>query len=354
MTLYLALKSAMMALLLALAFYLFEIKVKRLYLIMQSVDEPGPGHLDHIRQRMGILFKDVLGQSNVRRKKMAGWAHTLIFFWFMAVQPHSLELMLRGVIPGFSVGHLVPGLYNAYLWIADLLGFLVLAGFSYAAYCRFVEKPRYLTMGRDTNLIILFTCIIIVTFHLINACQVVSEYAAHGYDYSGVFPVSGMIVRIFGMENLSPGTQTVLFETFYFIHMVTILGFLIYIPGSKHLHLLAAVPNVFLKPLKREKAIQKTDIEDEDAESFGLGKINELNWYNVLNLYACTECGRCQEQCPADHTGKPLSPKAIIHDLKTELFRWSQPILDGNKEEIKPFAGETSGITSDVLWSCTT
>ncbi len=96
---------------------------------------------------------------------------------------------------------------------------------------------------------------------------------------------------------------TFLFETFYFIHMITILGFLIYIPGSKHLHLLAAAPNVFLKPLKRKKAMIKTDIEDEDAESFGLGKINELNWYNVLNLYACTECGRCQEQCPADPCG---------------------------------------------------
>jgi len=354
MTMYLALKSAIMAILLAAAFYLFRNKVKRLFLIMQSVDGEGPGEPDSIPQRMLVLLKDVLGQSNVRRKKKAGWAHTLIFFGFLAVQPHSLELMIRGVIPGFSVGHLVPGFYNFYLFVADILGFLVLAGFAYAAYRRFVEKPKYLTMGKDANLIILFTSVIIVTFHLINACQVVSPYAAQGYDYTGVFPISGMIVSIFGMETLSASTQTFLFETFYFIHMLTIMGFLVYIPGSKHLHLLAAAPNVFFKPLKREKAVQKTDIEDEDAESFGLGKINELNWYNVLNLYACTECGRCEEQCPADHTGKPLSPKAIVHDLKTNLFQWSDNILDGNKEEIEPFVGETSGITSDVLWSCTT
>jgi len=208
----------------------------------------------------------VLGQSNVRRKKMTGWAHTLIFFGFLAVQPHSLELMIRGVIPGFSVGHLVPGLYNFYLFVADILGFLVLAGFAYAAYRRFVEKPKYLTMGKDANLIILFTSVIIVTFHLINACQIVSPYAAQGYDYTGVFPISGMIVSLFGMETLSASTQTFLFETFYFIHMLTIMGFLVYIPGSKHLHLLAAAPNVFLKPLKREEAVQKTDIEDEEAQ----------------------------------------------------------------------------------------
>ncbi|SMC98243.1 Fe-S oxidoreductase [Desulfocicer vacuolatum DSM 3385] len=354
MTLYLALKSAIMAILLAGAFYLFKTKVQRLFLIMQSVDGPGPGEPDRIKERMGVLFRDVLGQSNVRRKKMAGWAHTLIFFGFLAVQPHSLELMIRGVIPGFSVGHLLPGLYNFYLFTADILGFLVLAGFAYAAHRRFVTKPAYLTMGRDANLIILFTSVIIITFHLINACQVVSPYAAQGYDYSGVFPVSGIIVSIFGMAHLSADTQVFLFETFYFIHMLTILGFLIYIPGSKHLHLLAAAPNVFLKPLEREKAVQKTDIEDEDAESFGLGKINELNWYNVLNLYACTECGRCQEQCPADHTGKPLSPKAIVHDLKTDLFKWSDNILKGNKEEIDPIVGEGTEITPDIIWSCTT
>ena len=354
MTLYLALKSAIMALLLAGAFYLFKIKIKRLYLIMQSVDGKSPGQPDGIGQRMGVLFKDVLGQRNVRRKKMAGWAHTLIFFGFMAVQPHSLELMVRGVIPGFSLGHLLPGMYNVYLFTADILGFLVLAGLSHAAHRRFVEKPKYLTMGKDANLIILFTCVIIVTFLLINACQVVSPYAAQGYDYAGVFPVSGMLVTLFGLESLSASTQTILFETVYFLHMFTILGFLIYIPGSKHLHLLAAAPNVFLKPLQREKAMIKTDIEDENAETFGLGKINELNWYNVLNLYACTECGRCQEQCPADHTGKPLSPKAIVHDLKTNLFQWSQTILDGNKKEIEPLVGDASGITSDVIWSCTT
>jgi Fe-S oxidoreductase len=354
MEVYLTLKSVLMGVLLLAAFYLFGTRVKRLLRIMQSVDGIGPAKPDRIPERIAVLVKDVLGQSNVRRKKMAGWAHTLIFFGFLAVQPHSLELMVRGIIPGFSVGHLIPGLYNAYLFIADILGFLVLAGFSYAAYRRFVEKPKYLTLGKDANFIILFTCVIIITFHLINACQIVSAYAAQGYDYAGVFPISGLAVTVLGLDSLAAASQTTLFELFYWVHMLTIMGFLIYIPGSKHLHLLAAVPNVFLKPLDREKAIAKTDIEDEDAETFGLGKINELNWLNVLNLYACTECGRCQEQCPADHTGKPLSPKAIVHDLKTELFRCSQAILDDKKEEIEPFVGEASGITPDVLWSCTT
>ena len=136
--------------------------------------------------------------------------------------------------------------------------------------------------------------------------------------------------------------------------MVTILGFLVYIPGSKHLHLLAAAPNVFLKPLRREKAIVKSDIENEELETFGLGKVSELNWKNVLNLYACTECGRCEEQCPASSTGKPLSPKKIIHDLKLDLLDQADPIIGGKFDQIAPIVREDSQVTADVLWSCTT
>jgi Fe-S oxidoreductase len=136
--------------------------------------------------------------------------------------------------------------------------------------------------------------------------------------------------------------------------MATILGFLVYIPGSKHLHLLAAAPNVFLKPLDREKAMPKTDIEDETAETFGLGKVSELNWKNVLNLYACTECGRCEEQCPAAQTGKPLSPKKVVHDFKVDLLEQAEPVLARTSDAVKPIVREDSPVTGDVIWSCTT
>jgi Fe-S oxidoreductase len=98
----------------------------------------------------------------------------------------------------------------------------------------------------------------------------------------------------------------------------------------------------------------KTDIEDEEAESFGLGKVCELNWKNVMDLYACTECGRCEEQCPADMTGKPLSPKRIIHDSKHDLFDQSQIILAGDYDSVAPLVRAESPISPDVLWSCTT
>lgn len=136
---------------------------------------------------------------------------------------------------------------------------------------------------------------------------------------------------------------------------MTILGFLVYIPGSKHLHLLAAAPNVFLKPLDPTKAMIKTDIEDETAESFGLGSVAELNWKSVLDLYACTECGRCEEQCPASFTDKPLSPKKVVADTKHDLFEQAGRLLDSSRENntLQPLIRDGSPITADVIWSCT-
>ena len=335
-------------------FGLFFIRVKDLILIMQSVQGESKFAIDRIFERIKLLFTDVLGQSNVRRKPGPGWAHALIFFGFLAVQPHSLELMIQGVFPGFHVSQWIPGLYGAYLFGADILAFLVLVGLGYALYRRLVLKPEYLTDGLDARLIILFTAVIIISFHLINAFFLIPSIGGGSFDYARYFTISKLIYNILSLNDLTPGTARSGFEIVYWIHVLTILGFLIYIPGSKHLHLLAAVPNVFLKPLDRPKAMLITDIENEEAETFGLGKISELDWKNVLDLYACTECGRCEEQCPADATGKPLSPKSIMHDGKVDLFSQANAILAKEYESVLPLVREGSPVTDDVLWSCTT
>jgi Fe-S oxidoreductase len=346
-------KSIVMAAALLGGFGLFFLRVKDLVLIMQSVQGEAQFELNRIPERIKLLFTDILGQSNVRRKTMPGWAHTFIFFGFLAVQPHSLELMIQGVFPGFHVASWIPGLYGAYLFAADILAFLVLTGLGYALYRRLFLKPAYLTDGLDARFIILFTAVIIITFHLINAFLLVPSIGG-GFDYARYLTISKVLHNIFYLNDLAPGAARSGFEIVYWIHILTILGFLIYIPGSKHLHLLAAVPNVFLKPLERPKAMLVTDIENEEAESFGLGNVSELNWKNVLDLYACTECGRCEEQCPADTTGKPLSPKRVIHDSKIDLFSQSNAILARKYDSVMPLVREESPISGDVLWSCTT
>jgi Fe-S oxidoreductase len=354
MQLYITIKPIVMAIALVAGFSLFFLKVNRLVSLMQAVQGKMVFNPDRIFDRIKVLFTDVLGQSNVRRKRMPGLAHTLIFFGFLAVQPHSLELMIRGVFAGFHPAAWIPRLYGAYIFVADILAFWVLFGLGYALYRRLIIKPKYLTDGLDARVIILFTAVIIITFHLINAFLMVPAINASGFNYSRYLTVSAAVHHIFFLSDLSPEAARAGFETFYWIHILTILGFLVYIPGSKHLHLLAAAPNVFLKSLQRPKAMITTDIEDEEAESFGLGKVCELNWKRVLDLYACTECGRCEEQCPADMTGKPLSPKRVIQDTKYDLFDQSRSILAKDYDSVVPLVQDASPISQDVLWSCTT
>ncbi len=351
---YASIKATFMALAVSGAFSLFFVRVRHLYLLMRSVQGDGKFALDRIGERVKVLFADVLGQRNVRRKPLPGWAHTLIFIGFLAIQPHSLELMISGIIPAVHVADALPRIYGIYILVADLLAFPVLVGLGYALYRRLFIKPPYLTDGLDARLILLFTAVIVITFYFINAFLLLPAIGGGAFDYSRYLTLSKVVYYGFNLDALSPATARISFEICYWIHILTILSFLIYIPGSKHLHLLAAVPNVFLKPLERPKAMIKTDIEDEEAESFGLGKISGLNWKNVLDLYACTECGRCEEQCPADMTGKPLSPKRVIHDAKMDLLDQDAAVLARDNETVAPLLRADSGITDEVLWSCTT
>ncbi|MCK5515445.1 MAG: 4Fe-4S dicluster domain-containing protein, partial [Desulfobulbaceae bacterium] len=352
-TIYITVKAILMAALLMGGFGYFFYKVKHLVLLMNSVQGERGYTPDRLGERIKVLFVDILGQKNVRRKMMPGLAHTLIFFGFLAVQPHSLQMMIQGVFPGFSVAYFAPSFFQLYLQIADVLAFLVLIGLGYGLYRRMVLKPDYLTNGMDAKLIILFTSVIIFTFHIYNAFHLVLP--SHGFDYSNCFTVSSVIAAVLNLSSWSDTALKTGFEMTYWSHILTIIGFMIYIPGSKHLHLLAGIPNVFYKPLDIEKPMIKTDIEDEDAETFGLSKIYELNWKQVLDLYACTECGRCEERCPAANTGKPLSPKDLIHELKVELFNNADTVI--KKENVDSLAGlvaDEGVIKSEALWACTT
>ena len=349
---YQVVKIILMTVALAGAFSIFTIRVRHLLALMKSVGGKAGFQLDQVRERIAVLATDVFGQRNVRRKKAPGIAHTLIFFGFLAIQPHTVELMIQGIVPAFHVSDYIPGLYRAYLFVADFLALFVLIGLGYALFRRLVLKPPYLGDGRDARLIIGFTALIVISFYFINAFHLLIPPG--GFDYRGCMPISALWGHLFGLARLSATQQVVGLEITYWVHMLTILGFLIYIPGSKHLHLLAAAPNVFLKPLSRQKAMITTDIEDENAESFGFGKVSELNWKNVLDLYACTECGRCEEQCPAAATAKPLSPRRIVADVKHDLFDHAYPLLTGDQDHVLPLVRESSPVTADVLWSCTT
>ncbi len=352
-TIYITVKAILVAGLLLGAGGYFFYRVRYLFVLLKSVEGVRSYIPNRIGERVKVLFTDIIGQTNVRRKIMPGIAHTFIFFGFLAVQPHSIEMMFEGIFPGFSAANLFPDLFTLYLRIADIVAFMVLIGLGYGLYRRTILKPKYLTNGLDAKLIILFTSLIILTFHIYNAFHLVLP--SHGFDYSRCFTVSRVFAGILGLSYWSPVMQQNGLEITYWVHILTIFGFMIYIPGSKHLHLLAAIPNVFYKPLNIEKPMEITDIEDENAETFGLSKLHELNWKQVLDLYACTECGRCEERCPAANTGKPLSPKELIHDTKVALLENAEELIkkEGGDNLPSLVNDEVGPIKKDELWSCT-
>jgi Fe-S oxidoreductase len=349
MSAYLTIKSILVALGLVASFGFFFIRARHLIQLMTTAAGPINFPLDKLSKRIKIFFTEVLLQSKVREKRFPGLAHTLIFFGFIAILPHTIELMVAGIFAGFSFASYVPRIYALYAFLADILALLTLLGLTYCLYRRVFLKPKYLTNGFDSRLILLFTFIIILSFFSVNAFRIIL-YPETIQDLIRYYVVSYDISQFFDIENLTRQQLIIGLEVSYWIHLAVILYFLVYIPGSKHLHILAAIPNVFLAPLETPKPMVKTDLEDETIDSFGLGKINELNWQNVLNLYSCTECGRCQEQCPADMTGKPLSPKAVVVDLKDDLIQQSSI----NGDTIKPILRDGAPITEDVIWSCTT
>jgi Fe-S oxidoreductase len=349
MSAYFIIKSILVALGLVGSFGYFFIQFRHLIHLMTTVSGHKNFPLDRLSKRLKIFFKEVLLQSSVREKPLPGLAHTLIFFGFLAVLPHTIELMIAGIFPGFSFAILVPGIYALYAFLADILALLTLLGLTYCVYRRVIIKPKYLTNGLDSRLILLFTTVIILSFFSINTFRIVLYPETLG-DFTKFYVISYNISQSLNLENLSRAALVIGLEVSYWIHLAVIFYFLVYIPGSKHLHILAAIPNVMLAPLETAKAMVKTDLEDDTVENFGLGRINELNWQNVLNLYACTECGRCEEQCPADMTGKPLSPKAVVVDLKDDLINQ----FSENGTAIEPIIRNGAPITEDVIWSCTT
>lgn len=348
---YLTLKPFLVLLAMAGAFSYFVWKANSLLSLLKAAPASGP--IDRVPERVLLFLKDVLWQASVRRNKpLVGWAHTFIFWGFLIITVGTFEMMVEGIFHGINLSSLSPGLHAAYILISDIAIVGVLLGVVFGFYRRLVLKPHYLTNGLDAKLILIFTGLLMLTLLGYNAYRIPLEPEALINSY---FVVSAPLAHVLGIHTTSMEAAFLGTEVFYWGHLLMVLGFLVYIPNSKHLHVLAAAPNVFLKRLDAERPFPKTDFEDESLESYGIAKSTELPWKNVLDLYACTECGRCEEMCPAAQTGKPLSPKKIIHDLKVDLLNHAQKIRSGEGLDAIPgFVQENGEISPDVVWSCTT
>jgi Fe-S oxidoreductase len=318
---------------------------------------------DHIDDRIGQFFQVVLGQSGVLRDPIPGIAHFFTFWGFIIISIGLLDLTLRA----FGLSLPIIGDSHAFATLLDLFIIFVAIALLVFAFRRAVIRPKQLFSvlhGPWDGLIILgLILLILITIVLVE----IFDYAASNGAAWSLFGIW------FGPSVSGLGTQTnlILFRIFWFTHFIVFFGFLIYLPRSKHLHLMATPFNVFFSNYAPKGALPLME-NLEDREDYGVSKPEQFTWKQLLDGYACTECGRCNTVCPASNTGKPLFPKEIILGVKEALFVQSSQILGENTIWSKlgvagvkadetavekaahhePMVGGI--ITNEALWACTT
>ncbi len=317
-----------------------------LYRLLKAQTGKAPQFKD-FGKRFQTALVNVLGQKAVLKDRWIGMAHTAIFWGFLIISIGTVEQFLMTLYSGASFEFIGEGPYSLFIFCQDFFTALVLLGVLFAAYRRFILKPKHLGQSQDANNVLMFTGGLMVSIFMMNAFHVLGSHPS----YENAFFISKNLASIFGSFGFSDETAHNLFTVFKWIHMSLVLGFAVYIPGSKHLHIVAAGPNTFLRKLDREKGMTPINFEDETVTQYGVANVSQMSWKDALDLYSCTECGRCQSLCPAWNTEKPLSPKNLIVDIKKNLHQNKEAILAGKTEEVTHIIDDH--VTEDVIWACT-
>ena len=309
---------------------------------------------DRWPQRVKLFFIYVIGQRKVFDNSYSGTLHALIFWGFIIWQPFTSNLVLEGLSEQFTLKALLGPVWSAYVFVAEIATVGVLVGVVMAVYRRMVMKPAFLHTAADAYLILVMIAALMLTYFLSEAFR----FSVEGVTDAWYAPVSLMLSGL--ASGIPVDLATNIFGGLWLFHVGIFLAFLMYIPYSKHLHLVAAPVNIFFQNLDARGTLQPIkDIEQQ--ERFGAGRLEDLSWKQVLDLDTCTECGRCTESCPAYATDKPLSPRDLILDLKA--YAHHEPIIHQRealhgRAEFAPLGPDlpmVGGVVHpETLWSCVT
>jgi len=335
------------------ALSVFFISCKRLIKYL-SIGQPD-NRFGNIDKRIKNVFNIALFQSKLLRDPVAGILHFLIFWGFIFLLFAVIESVLQGFYSPFSFAFLGP-LFGLMTFVQDVFGLLVIVSIIFSLVRRFIIKiPRLVVdKGGKKDALFVLSLILVVVISMFG--QNVSHLAMQNADINNIEyrPVTQALIPIF--YSASADNAKTFYEIFWWIHIVSVLLFLNYLPHSKHLHVLSSIPNVFFSKLDEEKGVLKPiDLADESIESYGAADVNQLTWKQLFDGYTCTECGRCTSVCPAATVGKSLSPKEIIVNVRKRTFEKAPLIIGGvNEGEIIEKTLLHNYISEKELWQCTT
>jgi|TARA_B110000459_G_scaffold94568_1_gene105649 heterodisulfide reductase subunit C len=341
-------------------------KLKRNIYLGKDVDTSGD-----IKLRWTNMAKIALGQGKMVRRPVSGILHIVVYIGFVIINIEVLEIIIDGLFGTHRIFSAIGPLYGVLIGIFEILAALVFVAVVIFWFRRNVVKIQRFMKSEmkgwpklDGNLILYFEIVLMALFIIMNATDVEFQSINSGNVISQFFTpmFEGLNVRL--IERIA-----------WWMHIVGILIFLNYLYYSKHLHILLAFPNTYygsVKPkgqldnleavTKEVKLMMDPDADpyaavDEDAatpDKFGASDVQDLNWVQLLNAYTCTECGRCTSECPANQTGKKLSPRKIMMDTRDRLVEVGNNI-DANNGEFKLDGKQLLGdyITNEELWACT-
>jgi Fe-S oxidoreductase/nitrate reductase gamma subunit len=330
---------------------------------------------DNLWTRFRNVIVIGIAQSKILRDPLAGPLHAAVFWGFMVLTVGTGEVLIRGVFPAFGFSSLLPApVYGLFLLSQELFAGLVLAAVAVLLYRRLVVKPRRLQGDKvhsgDAVFILSMIAALMVTLLVTAAFERVVE-PRHAMVLQ---PLSSPLAMMFA--STPAGTASAIATVSGWSHAVLVLIFLHYLPYSNHLHVITSLPNTFLSNTSgpgQVGVMRAMDLEAEGVETFGAADVPDLTWKNLLDGYSCTECGRCTAACPANITGKVLSPRKIIVNVRQRAMELA-PLLVGDRagvaspalvagegadagattiEEIRGNRLLDNYITEAELWACT-
>jgi len=364
------------ALCLGMASFLFGknvLKVKRNIMLGRDIDRS-----DRSTDRWITMARVALGQSKMVVRPVAGFLHILVYVGFVIINIEVLEIVIDGLIGTHRVFAFMGAFYNFLIGSFEILAFLVLVACVLFMIRRNVLQIKRFVMQEmdgwpklDANLILIFEVVLMSAFLLMQGADLALQgLGADHYVKAGSYPISSFLLPFF--DKMSIEAIVMIERSCWWFHILGILAFLNYLPYSKHFHIILAFPNTYYSNLEPKgsftnMASVKNEVQmmmdpnadpnaapaevdaAEDPGRFGAKDVNDLNWVQLMNAYSCTECGRCTSECPANQTGKLLSPRKIMMDTRDRLeeFGANTKDSDDGKSLLDDY------ISREELWACT-
>lgn len=292
----------------------------------------------HIPRRVSSTMAYVFGHKGVMEDKSYGSMHLVYFYGFIILAIGHIELVIYGLTkfllhfdmqPFLYRNFLPPGIIKPFEFSQDTMAFLVVLMVAIALFRRIVmPKARLLPRSKDAETILWLIGLLYVTFFIFVPTETVLRVQEGSLPAGFLWhlPISSLLAQCY--VHIPDPAFTAIHYFGFFSHIMVFLGFAVYIPTSKHLHLIAAGPNIYFRHF--DEVAKPKIIDFDTSERFGIDRVDRLSWKTLLDTFACTECGRCDAVCPAALTKKPLHPKKVLHDIKLNLRYENWP-------QIKPY-----------------